>query len=113
MKLRRMVILSCLKAMDVCSGSACFKALNQRKKSFESYSKDLIEVIGFFHCNGCACDYDNDQAYIEKMDTLINLKPDVIHVGKCTVIKGEECPVITRIIDTFEQSQIRVVRGTH
>lgn len=113
MKVKRIAILSCLKATDVCSGAACFKALNQRQKSFEVYAEDTIEVIGFFHCNGCECDYENDSAYIEKIDTMIGLKPDVIHVGKCTLIDGKECPVITRIVSTFEKNEILVVKGTH
>lgn len=110
---KRIAILSCLNATDVCSGAACFKALNQRMKSFEIYLDNSVEVIGFFHCNGCTCDYEINAPYLEKVNTLIKLKPDVIHVGKCTVDKGVECPVITGIIQTFEQNQIQVIRGTH
>lgn len=113
METKRIAVLSCLKATDVCSGAACFKALNQRKKSFEIYAEAEIEIVGFFHCNGCECDYENDKAYIEKIDTMINLKPDAIHVGKCTLIDGEECSVITKIVSTFEKNKILVVKGTH
>lgn len=110
---KRIAILSCLKATGVCSGASCFNAFNQRTKSFEGYSKDFVEMIGFFHCNGCECDYINDSDYLEKIDTLKKLKPDAIHVGKCTLINGEECPVITNIIKCFEENQIAVIRGTH
>lgn len=113
MKSKKIAILSCLKATEVCSGIACFNALNQRTKSFSIYQNDSIEVIAFFHCNGCECDYDKDISYLEKIETLIRLKPDIVHVGKCTMIDDQECSVISNIIKTFELNDIVVVRGTH
>lgn len=111
--MKKIAILTCLEATGVCSGAACFKALNQRTAFFQPYVEIEVEVLGFFHCNGCQCDYDLDLEYDEKMTTLIDLKPDVIHVGKCTVQKGIECKVITRMVHRFEANGITVVRGTH
>ena len=113
METKRIAILSCLKATEVCSGAACFKAVNQRTNFFEVYKGALVEVIGFFHCNGCTCDYEKDVSYLEKMNMMIKLKPDAIHVGKCTMIEGTECPIITEMIQSFIQNDIIVVRGTH
>lgn len=113
MVVKRIGILSCLKSTSVCSGAACFKALNQRTEFFETYMDKTVELTGFFHCNGCECDYETDADYLEKIETLIFLKPDVIHVGKCTIIQGKECPIIANIIQTFERNGIQVIRGTH
>ncbi len=110
---RRIALLTCLKATDVCSGAACFSALNQRKKSFERYSEDSVEILGFFHCNGCEADYGQDAAYLEKMDTMRGLNPDAIHIGKCTLLKGRECRVITNMAAYFQSHGILVIRGTH
>lgn len=111
--IKKIAILSCLNASGVCSGAACFRALNQRSHHFKVYEDQGVEVIGFFHCNGCHCDYDNDKDYLEKIEYVISLKPDAVHVGKCTCMGGKECSVITRIIETLEHSGVKVVRGTH
>ena len=109
----KIAILSCLNASSVCSGAACFKAVNDRTKSFEIYKEEDVEIIAFFHCNGCSCDYENDIEYKEKIDTVIKLKPDAVNIGKCTVTDGCECSIITKIAATISDSGIRVIRGTH
>lgn len=109
----RLAILSCLKASEVCSGSACFRALNTRTASFNVYKEKDIEVIAFFHCNGCGCNYETDADYSEKMDTLIKLNPDVVHIGKCSLSNLKECPVITMMAEKLENNGILIKRGTH
>ncbi|MBN2897827.1 MAG: CGGC domain-containing protein [Clostridia bacterium] len=109
----RIAILSCLEATAVCSGAACFRALNDRDVFFSDYKDKTVEVLAFFHCNGCACDYDTDLAYLDKIERVCAMQPDAVHVGKCTAVNGTECSCITKIIDYIEGQGITVIRGTH
>ena len=111
--MKKIAILSCLNATNICSGASCFSALNDRKAAFSCYDGDDIEVVAFFHCNGCNCDYDNDQKYLEKIGRICAMRPDAVHVGICTLINGKECLIISRVIQTLEMHGITVIRGTH
>lgn len=109
----KIAILSCLKATEVCSGAACFKAINSRVAFFEPYKDKNLEVMAFFHCNGCDCDYENDSDYLEKINRVCAMQVDAVHIGKCTLIDGVECQHITKIVKHIEDAGIRVIRGTH
>lgn len=111
--MKRIVVLSCLKATGVCSGAACFQAINRRQGSFQIYENEAVEVEAFFHCNGCDCNYEVDSEFQEKIERVIGMKPDSLHVGKCTQINGRECPVITNIVHQIQTRDILVIRGTH
>jgi len=84
-----------------------------KKASFTRYHGDDIEVVAFFHCNGCDCDYDNDKKYLEKISRVIMMKPDAVHIGICTCVNGMECLKIKHIIETLEANSINVIHGTH
>ncbi len=111
--MKKIAVLTCLEATAVCSGAACFNAINGRRAFFSDYADEAVEIVAFFHCNGCDADYDNDKEYIEKIERVCSQQPDVIHVGKCTYYKGNMCPTIQRMIDYFEQKDIKIVIGTH
>ncbi|MBS7525387.1 CGGC domain-containing protein [Fusibacter paucivorans] len=111
--MKRIAILSCLEATAVCSGAACFKALNSRMASFERYRDEAVEVVAFWHCNGCQCDYQKDAAFLEKIEAVVALKPHAVHIGKCTVTNGQRCSVITDIASYLEVHDIQIIQGTH
>lgn len=110
---KRIALLTCLKATGVCSGAGCFKALNDRTRHFDVYRADSVEVVAFFHCNGCEADYDSDSEYAEKMQRVCELAPDAVHLGRCTAMNDAECPVVSRMAETFQAAGITVIRGTH
>lgn len=111
--MKKIAILSCLKSTSVCSGAACFEAVNNREASFAAYKGEEVSIVAFFHCNGCDCKYENDESYREKIERVISIKPYAVHVGLCTISKGIECDKITQIIDKLEENHIKIVRGTH
>lgn len=45
--MKRIVILTCLKASRVCTGAACFQAFNQRTRSFARYGNEPLEIEAF------------------------------------------------------------------
>ncbi|PID79693.1 MAG: hypothetical protein CSB19_01980 [Clostridiales bacterium] len=111
--MKKIAILTCLKATEICSGASCFVALNDRAAHFEAYKDEDVKIVAFFHCNGCKADYQNDLQYLEKVERVCKACPDVIHVGKCTYYQRDLCPVIEDMIKYFEAHGIKTVIGTH
>jgi predicted metal-binding protein len=111
--MKRIAILSCLKATAVCSGAGCFSALNRRMGSFTPYQDEVVEIAAFFHCNGCDCTIETDKEYAEKINRVKTLGLDAVHIGKCTITDKTECSTITKIADELSSAGITVIRGTH
>ena len=109
----KIAILNCLKANEVCSGAGCLKALNARRKHFEPYMDEPVELIAFARCNGC--DAGVDKGFREKLDRFVSEGAEVCHVGVCTVRRetGQECPTITEALAYLEERGLKTVRGTH
>lgn len=50
----------------------------------------------------------------EKLERLISIKPDAVHLGVCTKLKdGTRCPTIERIAKRLEEEGAHIVDGTH
>ncbi len=113
-KKKKIAILSCLEATKVCTGYGCLNAFNNKIRNFESYTEEL-ELLAFFYCNGCDADYENDEGYKEKIEKIISLNPDFIHVGVCCKTKnnGEYCSTVKNMIKYFEHHNITIIDGTH
>ncbi|SHJ55715.1 Predicted metal-binding protein [Hathewaya proteolytica DSM 3090] len=113
--MKRIAILTCLKsASSVCTGAGCFKAVNQRRGTFEQYREEEIQIEAFFQCNGCHSKLEEDKGMEEKLQRIIDIKPDAVHVGICTMNKdGKRCETIEKIINLLEESHIKCISGTH
>ena len=81
--MKRIVILTCLKASRVCTGAACFQAFNQRTRSFARYGKEPLEIEAFMRCSGCGHTMENDKGLQEKVERIVKLHPDAVHLGIC------------------------------
>ena len=111
--MKKLAILTCLKATGVCSGAACMSAVNRRDRAFAEYAGEEVELCAFFHCNGCDCDYGNDKEYKEKIEYVSKLGLDALHIGKCTLQRGIRCDIISDIARYCENQNIQIVWETH
>lgn len=112
--MKKIAMLNCLKANEVCTGAACFKAFNLKQKHFEIYKDEEIELAAYMRCNGCGKEPSKDDGMIEKIERLRKEGVEVVHVGVCTQNgAGEECKTITEISSMLEEKGIKVIRGTH
>ncbi len=68
-EIKKIAILHCKKSGRVCTGAACFRAFYDRKKSFEQYEGQPVELSAYFDCNGCEADKLNDPGFTEKTGT--------------------------------------------
>ena len=113
--MKKIVMLTCLKSNTVCTGAACLKAFTQRTKRFARYDEPL-ELEAFFRCNGC--DQEGvgvwDAGMEEKLERLLSLQPDAVHLGVCTKRRdGTRCPTIERVMERLAQNGAQIVDGTH
>ncbi len=100
--MKKIVMLTCLKANTVCTGAGCLKAFNEKTKTFSRYGSEELELEAFFRCNGCGV---WDEGMEEKLERLISIKPDAVHLGVCTKLKdGTRCPTIERIAKRLEKT---------
>ncbi len=114
--MKKIVILTCKKSSVVCTGAGCLKAFNQKTKSFERYGDEQLELEAFFHCNGCDENGRGiwDDGMKEKVERLLSIHPDAVHMGVCTKLKDKSrCPTIQRVADLLKQQGAVLVDGTH
>ena len=112
--MKKIAMLNCLKANEVCTGAACLKAFHERTRSFAAYEGEDVELMAFMRCNGCDADVDTNKGLREKLDRLESIGVEIVHIGVCTKRRdGTECPTITALIAELEKRHIAVVRGTH
>lgn len=116
--MKKIGILHCIHANEVCAAVGCLNAFMKKQDFFEPYELQEIELGAFFSCNGCKrerpTEPGEDSGIIEKIDRLEAENIKTVHVGVCCNLKdGSECPRVTKIIHMLEMRDIRVIRGTH
>ena len=106
--MKKIAILTCLEATRVCSGAACFSALNQRTAFFQPYVETEVEVLGFFHCNGCKDPIFDGMDY--KFEQLKRSGVETLHMARCIEV---ECHRYNEMKLALETKGFSVVKGSH
>lgn len=117
--MKRIVILRCLSSNDVCTGAACMHAFNTKGGAFARYGGEPLELEAFWSCNGCEdCRLKHQEGIEEKLERIISLKPDAVHVGACVKQRTQDgaevtCKTIEEICERLEAAGLTIVGGTH
>lgn len=115
--MKKIVVLRCLKAEENCTGASCLKAFNNKSAYFSRYADQEIELAAFMSCNGCEnIKFSSKTGFNEKLERVLRIRPDAVHIGICCQTRTADkrrCKYILKIIDFFEQNNIKVVWGTH
>lgn len=101
-------IMICNKYSYKCSGINCFKAFNNRTKAFERYRECNVNLMAFFHCNGCEKNFLEEQTH--KFDQLKRCGVSTIHMSTCMVNKCHRYDVLK---GDLINSGFDVVDGSH
>lgn len=109
----KIAFVNCLKANTVCTGASCLQALNERRKSFEVYKGEEVEVVAFMRCSGCGETCEKNAGMQEKLERILSIKPDVVHFGICTFEKGVLCETLQSLYEELQKAGIKTVLGTH
>lgn len=113
--MQKIAILTCLQsAENYCTGAACFSALDKRSGAFRRYEEEDLKLVAFFHCNGCH-DKNPEQCsgMNEKIDRILKIKPDAVHLGVCTLKDTGRCGTIQKMARIFRDHGIQIINGTH
>lgn len=113
--MKKIAILNCLNANDVCTGMGCLKAFYQRKAAFAIYEGQDAQVLAFLRCSRCSMHNAEDPGMTEKLERLASEGIEAVHIGVCAA-KGEEkkvCPYMEEHAAWLEDHGISVVWGTH
>ena len=115
--MKRIAILACLRANDVCAGCGCLSALQDRTRHFERYAGEDVRLVAFMRCSHCIREGGSpmdDAGFVEKLERLVSEGTGVVHVGVCAG-KGpaDACPGMARMTREFQARGIEVVWGTH
>lgn len=117
--MKRIVILRCLSSNDVCTGAGCMRAFNTKGSAFTRYAEEPLELEAFWSCNGCEdCRLKHQEGIEEKLERIISLKPDAVHVGVCVKQRTQEgdevtCKTIEEICGRLQAAGLTIVEGTH
>ena len=104
--MKKIAILTCLDACQVCTGAGCLNAWNSRSRHFAPYAGEKVSLEAFFHCNGCEKDPETDRGMIEKLDRLQSV---------CAMKRETKalCSTIVKIQDMLRSRNIQTIQGTH
>lgn len=111
--MRKIAMLNCLNANQVCTGAGCMKAFYERRASFERYQGEEVVCLAFARCSECRTGPEHP-GMKEKLERLVKEGVEVVHIGVCTKNReGARCPNILEDAAWLEAHGIEVVWGTH
>ncbi|MFX0547755.1 CGGC domain-containing protein [Hathewaya histolytica] len=99
----------CERINGICTTMGCFRAFNNRDKTFSGYKNQELELVSFFTCEACSNKSDENLINIAKKLEAEGVQK--LHLGVCIV----KCEVerLKEIKSIFEKYHIEVIEGTH
>ena len=108
--MKRIAILNCLKANQVCAGVSCLDALRERRGGFAEYAG---EDVAFLRCSNCGKTPEEDPGMTEKLERLVSSGVETVHIGVCAQMKGIRCKTMETYASWLENHGIQVIWKTH
>ncbi|MCD8023361.1 MAG: CGGC domain-containing protein [Lachnospiraceae bacterium] len=119
MEKKRIAILNCLNANDVCAGASCMKALEERRAAFSVYQDQEVLLSAFARCSHCHVHLKNDRGMQEKLERLVSEQVSTVHIGVCATQRNRgtqqvtRCPYMEENEQWLKEHGIEVIWGTH
>ena len=114
--MKKIAIVACLRANDVCAGCGCLNAFYERRKHFERYAGEDVRLTAFMRCSHCVREGDPmaDAGFVEKLERLVKEGTEVVHIGVCAGHgAADACPGMAQMARAFAERGMEVVWGTH
>ena len=110
--MKKIAILACLRANDVCAGAACLDALNDRRAHSQIYEGEPVRLCAFLRCSQCGV--DDDPGMMEKLERIVSCGVETAHIGICASKRdGTVCPHMAKAAAWLEEQGIQIIWGTH
>ena len=111
--MKRIAILNCLKANQVCAGVSCLDALRERRGGFAEYAGVDVDLRAFLRCSNCGKTPEEDPGMTEKLERLVSSGVETVHIGVCAQMKGIRCKTMQTYASWLEDHGIQVIWKTH
>ena len=111
--MKRIAILNCLKANQVCAGVSCLDALRERRGGFAEYAGGDVDLRAFLRCSNCGKTPEEDPGMTEKLERLVSSGVETVHIGVCAQMKGIRCKTMETYASWLENHGIQVIWKTH
>ena len=115
--MKKIAMLNCLRANDVCAGCACMNAFYEKRATFARYADEELRLTAFMRCSHCLRDGGDvmqDEGFVEKLERLIQEGTQAVHFGVCCGKSDESrCPAAKQMAEAFAARGVEVVWGTH
>ena len=111
--MKKIAMLNCLQANDVCGGVACLKAFYARTAGFARYDGEDVQLMGFLRCSTCGKPPEEDRGMMEKLERLVSIGTETVHIGVCAQMNGIKCPTMEKHARWLEEHGIEIIWQTH
>ena len=111
--MKKIAMMNCLKANDVCGGVACLRAFYARSAGFARYEGEDVQLMGFLRCTGCGNKLEEDKGMMEKLERLVSIGTETVHIGVCAQMHDVKCPTMQTNAKWLEDHGIESVWRTH
>lgn len=111
--MKKIAIMNCLKANQVCAGVSCLDALRERRGGFACYQGEDVDLCAFLRCSNCGEALEKDRGMTEKLERLVHSGVETVHIGVCAQMKGIRCKTMESYANWLEQHGISVIWKTH
>lgn len=111
--MKKIAMMNCLKANDVCTGAGCLRAFYERRGGFACYGDEELQLMAFLRCSQCGTPLSEDSGMQEKLERLKTVGTEVVHIGVCAQKNGVPCPHMAENAAWLEQNGIAIVWKTH
>lgn len=113
--MKKIAILCCLRAGEVCTGAACMNSFNTKTKAFSRWQGEELQLGAFLRCSHCGTHLAEDTGMQEKLERLKKENIQAVHVGICARKReeGRLCPYMAESTAWLQENGIPVFWGTH
>jgi len=110
--MKKVGIVRCQQAEDMCPGNTCFKVAKEGKLAFEETGP--VEIVGFVSCGGCP-----GKRAVNRAKMMVDRGAEIIVIGSC-ISRGNPigypCPHYANIRDAIVKkidAGIQILEYTH
>lgn len=112
--MKKIAMLNCLRANDVCGGVACLRAFYARQAGFARYKDEELQLTAFMRCTECGKSVEEDKLMREeKLQRLVDIGTETVHIGVCAQMGGNKCETMQSYAKYLEDRGVEIVWQTH
>ena len=109
----RIAIMNCGDTAKRCAASGCFKAFSERSGGFDRYADEETVLTSYCVCSHCGMSPSDDPDMKKKLDRIVEIGTEAVHIGKCAKKDGIRCKTMEEYAEYLEGKGIQIIWKTH